>query len=121
MIKGIGNDIIEIERIRKSLNHAERFLDRIFTKREQNYCLKFNDPVPHLAGKFAAKEAISKAFGTGLGKQIYWHDLEILNEESGKPKVLLSKRIDKAFNNPLVFLSISHCKFYATAIAIWVK
>jgi len=120
-MKGLGNDIIEIERIRKSIDrHSQHFLDRLFTLREQDYCLQFKDPVPHFAGRFAAKEAISKAFGTGFGSQLHWHEFEILSEDSGKPKVIFSQELQSRFQNPIIFLSISHCELYATAIAAWI-
>ena len=119
-MKGLGNDIIEIERVRKSIErHNLHFLDRLFTQKEQDYCHTYQDPVPHFAGRFAAKEAISKAFGTGFGADLSWHDIEILNNEQGKPIVLLSSRIKEQYGNPKIFLAISHCISYASAIAIW--
>lgn len=121
-ILGIGNDIIEIERIKEGIEtHKQRFLDRIFTFKEQQYCLKFNDPVPHFAGRFAAKEAIAKAFGTGLGEHISWKDMEILSKNGGAPSVEFSEQLNQSFLCPHVLVSISHCKLYVTAVAIWVK
>lgn len=121
-ILGIGNDIIEIERIKEGLEkHQQRFLDRIFTLKEQEYCLKFHDPVPHFAGRFAAKEAIAKAFGTGIGEHISWQDMEILSEKEGAPRVEFSEKLNKLFHFPKVLVSISHCKLYVTAVAIWVN
>ncbi len=122
LILGIGNDIIEIERIRKSIqNHGERLLKRLFTAKERDYCLKYRDPVPHFAGRFSAKEAIAKAFGTGLGKQISWHEIEILNDPLGKPCVCFSSAIQERFQRPRMLISISHCQHYATAMAIWLR
>ena len=119
-IKGIGNDITDIPRIRQSIErHGQHFLDRLFSQREQDYCYRFQDPIPHFAGRFAAKEAIAKAFGTGFGAEIHWHDLEILSSERGQPVVFLSESLQKRFENPQVFLSISHTSEYATAVAIW--
>jgi len=119
-ILGLGNDIIEISRIRKSIeDYSTHFLDRLFTKQEQEYCNKFHDATPHYAGRFAAKEAIAKAFGKGFGAEIGWCDIEILPDESGKPTVTFSTAFEKQFNYPTVQLSISHCKNYATAVAIW--
>lgn len=120
-ILGIGNDIIEIERIRKAIEaHGNHFLARLFSPQEQTYCLKYQDPVPHFAGRFAAKEAIVKAFGSGFGESASWLDIEILNDELGKPEVLFSGAILKNFENPKVLISISHCELYATAVAIWI-
>ena len=110
MIHGIGTDIIETDRIRQSIEkHGSHFLDRLFTKKEQEYCNKFKDPAIHFAGRFAAKEAISKALGSGFGKDLSFLDLEIINEENGKPIVQ---------NRSNIHLSISHCESYATATAI---
>jgi holo-[acyl-carrier protein] synthase len=121
-ILGLGNDIIEIERVRKAVDrHGDRFFARIFTMKEQEYCLKHNDSIPRFAGRFAAKEAIAKAFGTGLGEEISWHDIEVLNDPNGKPEVFFSASLKKRFNNPTVLISISHCKSYANAVAIWIS
>jgi holo-[acyl-carrier protein] synthase len=118
--RGLGNDIIEIERVRQSIErHGQHFLNRLFTPREQDYCYKFKDPVPHFAGRFAAKEAIAKALGTGFGAEVSWHDIEILGDESGKPTVHFSETAKKRFNHPRVLVSISHSASHATAVAIW--
>lgn len=119
-ILGLGNDIVEIARVRQSIErHGLHFLNRLFTHREQDYCYKFKDPVPHFAGRFAAKEAISKALGTGFGAHLSWHDIEILNDEHGKPVITLSDNMKKHFNNPNIHVSISHSNDNATAVAIW--
>lgn len=119
---GIGNDILEIDRLRQSIERqGQDFIDRLLTKREQDYCRKYNDPVPHYAGRFAAKEAIVKAFGTGFCEFVRWHDIEVLNDERGKPVVYLSAPLQKKFKNPKLLVSISHCDHFATAIAIWVS
>lgn len=121
-ILGLGNDIIEIERIRDSIKeHGNRFLERLFTLKEQSYALKHEDSATHFAGRFAAKEAISKAFGVGVGEQLSWKDIEIINDDKGRPQVTFSDRLKSSFNNPKVLLSISHCKHYASAVAIWTK
>lgn len=118
-ILGIGNDIIEIERIRSGISeHGERFLERIFTEKEREYCLKYKDAVPHFAGRFAAKEAIVKALGCGLGTEAHWQDISILADSKGKPEVSLSNSLSKRFQSPHLLISISHCKLYATAFAI---
>jgi holo-[acyl-carrier protein] synthase len=120
MIVGLGTDIIEIERVRSSIQrHGLHFLNRLFSQKEQDYCYRFQDPSPHFAGRFAAKEAIAKAFGTGFGAQLSWHDIEIINDELGKPVVHLSESLQKKYNNPLIHLSLSHCTTHATATAIW--
>lgn len=122
MIKGIGNDIIEIERIAASIEkHGQHFLDRIFTLREQKYCLRHHESARHFAGRFAAKEAIVKAFGTGFREGISWLDLEIHNSPEGKPQVSLSALLQNKFDHPKIEISISHCRTYATAVAIWME
>ena len=119
MITGLGNDIIEIDRVRTSIErHGLHFLNRLFSTKEQDYCYRYQDPAPHVAGRFAAKEAIAKALGTGFGEHLSWHDIEIINDESGKPIVHLSDTQRKKYNNPQVILSISHCNEYALATAI---
>lgn len=120
-IKGIGNDIVEIERIRKSYErHGYRFLTRLFSEKEQDYCLKFKDPVPHIAARFSAKESIAKALGTGFGEHLSWLDIEILNDPSGKPNAHFSAELKQKFDDPLILISISHCHLYVSTSAIWV-
>jgi len=90
MILGIGIDIIEVGRIKSSHERfGERFLNRILHPNEIAYCLSHKEPGPFLAARFAAKEAISKAFGTGIGAQLGWHDMEVGRKESGEPFVIL--------------------------------
>lgn len=118
-IRGLGNDIIEISRMRQSIDrHGLHFLNRLFTQAEQDYCYKFKDPVPHFAGRFAAKEAIVKALGTGFGAQVAWHDIEVLNDNLGKPVVHLKPSLSEKYG-PHVLVSISHSADYATAVAVW--
>lgn len=120
LIKGLGNDIVEIARVRRLIEtHDKRALNRLFTPKEQLYCLKHKDPIPHFAGRFSAKEAVTKALGCGIGKLISWKDVEILNNSEGKPDVLFSPAAKARFHSPQILLSISHCNNYATAVAIW--
>ena len=120
MIKGLGNDLIEIERIRDAhKEHGQAFLDRLFTPKEQEYCSAQKDPIFRFAGRFAAKEAIVKALGCGFGKDAAWHDIEILANGQGKPEVHLSGELQKRFNDPKILVTISHCKEYVSAVAIW--
>lgn len=119
-VLGLGNDIIEIERVSGVIKrHGKHFLDRVFSKAEQEYCLKHAQSERHFAGRFAAKEAIVKALGTGLKSGISWLDFEILNDEAGKPFVKASAKITARFKSPLLLISISHCKSYAMATAIY--
>src|SRR5271154_3859643 len=90
MILGIGIDIIEVNRIQASYEKfGERFVRRILLEGEIAYCLTHKNPAPFIAARFAAKEAISKAFGTGIGAQLGWQDMEIRRKESGEPFVVL--------------------------------
>lgn len=121
-ILGIGTDIIEVERIRQSIdNHGYRLISRIFTSKEQDYCLKYKDPIPHFAARFSAKEAIVKALGTGFTKHINWQDIEIINDAFGKPLVYFSTKLQKKTKGTCMILSVSHCRSYATATALWTK
>lgn len=119
MITGIGNDIIEIKRIDGAIQrYGQRFLDRIFTKAEQEYCLRHRESARHFAGRFAAKEAIVKALGTGFTRGISWLDIEILGDASGKPNATFSDTVTDMFPCLEVLVSISHCREYAAAVAI---
>lgn len=119
-MKGLGSDIIEIDRIKKSIDeHGQRFLDRLFTTNEQAYCNKHKMAERHYAARFAAKEAIVKAFGTGFREGITWLDIEIVHDNQGKPEVVLSDRLMERFESPKILLTMSHCKEYATATAVW--
>ena len=120
MIVGIGNDIIEIERIEKAIS-KESFKNKIYTQRELENIEKRGDRVETYAGIFSAKEAISKAIGTGV-REFSLTDLEILNDDLGKPYVVVSERLDKIIKskkeNYQIEISISHSKKYAIAMVI---
>ena len=120
MIVGIGNDIIEIERIEKAIS-KEGLKNKIYTQKELENIKKRGDRVETYAGIFSAKEAISKAIGTGV-REFSLTDLEILNDDLGKPYVVVSERLDKIIKskkeNYQIEISISHSKKYATAMAV---
>lgn len=121
MILGNGIDLIEVERIKQTLErHGARFLDRIFTEKEQHYCLLHKHKEIHLAGRFAAKEACAKALGTGITEHVGWKDIEIINNAKGKPQVVLSPSLtDRLQHNRLsIHLSISHTHSIAIASVI---
>jgi holo-[acyl-carrier protein] synthase len=122
MILGIGIDIIEVERIRASHEKfGERFLNRILRPSEISYCLSYKTPAPFLAVRFAAKEAISKAFGTGIGAELGWQDMEVARKESGEPHVILhggGQTLLQVRGGRHVLLSLSHTQNYAAAVAI---
>ena len=119
-IYGIGNDIIEVSRIFKSIeNHGNHFLDKLFSKSEQQYCNAFKSPAIHFAGRYAAKEAVSKSLGTGFGKELKWLDFEIINDKQGKPEVIFLD--NSKWQKIKIHISISHCKDYASAVALCLK
>ncbi len=122
MLTGVGIDIIEIDRIRKSiLRHGSHFIKKIFTQREQEYCSRYQDPVPRYAGKFAAKEAVVKALGTGFGAEVAWTDIEILHADTGAPYPLLSPSLRERFGAAHLLISITHSREYAAAVAFLTK
>jgi len=122
MILGTGIDIIEVARIASSYEKfGDRFLNRILLSAETGYCLLHRNPAPFLAARFAAKEAISKAFGTGIGAELGWQDMEIRRHESGEPFVVLHGKgaeLFEARNAKRLHVSLSHTENYAAATAI---
>lgn len=120
MIKGTGIDIIEIDRIRSAINNNKRFMDRIFTRNEINHIESKNNSMNTIAGLFAAKEAVSKALGSGISG-FKWTDIEIYSESSGKPSVRLlgkAKELAHTIDISNIHISISHSKENAVALAI---
>ena len=120
MIVGIGNDIIEIERVEKAIL-KEGFKNKVYTQKELENIEKRGNRTETYAGIFSAKEAISKAIGTGV-REFSLIDLEILNDDLGKPYVVVSEKLDKILKNKKedyqIEISISHSKKYAIAMAI---
>src|SRR6185369_11190137 len=123
MIVGLGVDLIEIERVKRAhLKHGARFIERLYTPAEAKYCLRKKDPYASLAGRFAAKEAVIKAFGHGFGGRWKWRHIEVIREPSGKPSlrffgILEKLRVQRKIKN--IHLSIAHSKRDATAIVIF--
>lgn len=118
MILGIGTDIIEIERIKSAVEKTRGFLENIFTEKELEMFKARNMRFEVIAGNFAAKEAISKALGTGV-RGFSLKEIEVLRDELGKPIVLLSKNISNIINKSYkLSLSISHNKSNAIAFAV---
>jgi holo-[acyl-carrier protein] synthase len=121
-ILGIGTDIIECPRIGKMIEqHGELFLRRVYTEREIRYCQSRKHAIEHFAGRWAAKEAILKALGTGWSPGIAWTDIEVRNGVGGQPRVLVCGGVkEAALKRGIgdILLSISHCRTYATAYAL---
>lgn len=119
---GVGIDTIEVSRIRDSIeNHSGHFLNKIFTPGEQEYCQDKSDPAPFYAVRFASKEAIAKAFRTGMGKEFGWLDSEIIHGAKGEPFVQLSdaaKNILENLGGTRILVSLTHLSTTASAVVI---
>jgi len=122
MIIGTGVDLVEIERLRKILERLkDRFMHRVFTEQEQQYCNEHRDPAPHYAARFAAKEALFKALGTGWAKGVTWLDVEVRRERQDAPFIRLSgeaRRLSESMGATKVHLSLSHSDQWAIAMVI---
>jgi len=121
-ILGVGMDIVETKRIAESIERfGDRFLRRVFLEGEVAYSRSMKFPHLHLAARFAAKEAISKAFGTGIGRELGWRDMEIVRESNGAPRVQLHGRAEayaKARGVRAVHISLSHTAEYGSASVV---
>jgi len=122
MIFGTGIDIIEVDRIKNSIQkYSDRFKKKIFTQKEIDYCHSQADPAKHFAARFTVKEAVLKCFGTGLTGGILWKDIEVGKLNSGQPVLNLHGNGKKLFNQlnlKHIHISITHDKTYAVAHAI---
>lgn len=120
-VYGIGTDIVECDRIQGMIDkHDDMFIDRVYTPKEIEYCSNRKSSTQHFAGRWAAKEAVLKALGTGWAKGVSWTDIEIWNEMGGRPKVRLgggAREICEQMGIREILVSISHCRNYATAYA----
>ncbi len=118
---GIGVDIVDVSRIRDlHERQGDRFIDRVYTESEKAYCLGMRFPDTHLAARFAAKEAISKAFSTGIGEHLNWTSMSIERGDRGQPTVELDdkgKRLLKKVGGSTVLISLSHTDTTAIAFA----
>lgn len=123
MVLGIGIDIIEIERIKHSIDKfGDSFLNKIYTQKELDYCLSKFNKYQHLAVRFAAKEAIYKAIASGWGKEATWKNIEITNEANGMPIVSFKGKLKDFISiDKDIKISLSHSDNYVTAVAIVYK
>src|SRR4051812_38423683 len=121
-VLGVGIDIVENARIEHSVERfGERFLHRVFTEGEIAYCQSMKFPARHFAARFAAKEAVSKAFGTGIGKAMGWRDIDVHREASGQPFVVLeggAKQLAAERGIKAVWISLSHTEHHAVATIV---
>lgn len=117
---GLGIDMIEVARIEHSLERfGTRFMQRVFTEGEIGYCQSMKYPARHFAARFAAKEALSKAFGTGIGKAMGWRDIDVQKKESGEPFVVLrggAESLARERTVKSVLISLSHTDHHAVAV-----
>jgi holo-[acyl-carrier protein] synthase len=121
-IHGIGIDVVEVDRIESAIvRHGEPFLARLFTDAERAYCAAQKREALHYAARFAAKEAVSKALGTGIGGEAGWLDLEVIRDPSGAPKLALhgaAAEFAKGRGISEIQISLTHAKDYAAANAV---
>ena len=121
-VLGIGVDLVECARIQRSMDRfGDRFLHRVFTDGEIEYSMSMKFPARHLAARFAAKEAVSKAFGTGIGKAMGWKDIDVRRKESGEPYVVLeggAKKLAEERKVSKVSITLSHTEHHAMAMIV---
>jgi holo-[acyl-carrier protein] synthase len=121
-VVGIGVDLVECGRIQHSIDRfGERFLHRVFTDGEVAYSMSMKVPARHLAARFAAKEAVSKAFGTGIGKAMGWRDIDVQKKASGEPFLVFSgpaEKLAKARGVTNALITLSHTDEYAMACIV---
>ena len=122
MIDSIGIDIVEVHRIRSAIDRwGDRFLHRVYTPWEINYCNGKQFPAQSYAARFAVKEAVLKALGTGLNLGIKWKSVEVVNTAMGQPTVRLGEKIQKLIGKNRIIISMSHTREHAIASAILVE
>lgn len=123
MVIGIGIDIIEISRIKKSIDRfGDHFLDKIYTPGEKAYCENKANKYQHYAARFSAKEAVAKALSTGWNNEFRWQNIEVFNESTGMPYVKLSGKLESFLaDGKELKISMSHSENYTTCVAIIYK
>lgn len=125
VLLGLGADLIEIERIRGVMErHGDRFIDRILTEEEKAYCASMKFPHKHIAARFAAKEAVSKCFTTGIGKEFGWKSVSVYHGPRHEPLARLDAQAQALLaqvGGTHVMLTLSHTENYAMAVAALVR
>jgi len=125
ILLGLGSDLIDVERIKGVLDRqGDRFLNRVFTDEERTYCFSMKHPHKHLAARFAAKEAVSKAFTTGIGAELGWKSISVYHGSRHEPLVRLDEKgqaLLKQVGGTNVLLTLSHTDTAAMAVAAVVK
>jgi holo-[acyl-carrier protein] synthase len=118
-IEAVGIDLADVPRIRKAIErYGDRFLSRVFTPWEIQYCMTKINPELSFAARFAVKEAVFKAIGTGFAEGVKWTSVEVVNDRRGQPEVRLGQAIKKHIGEKKIIISLSHTGEYAIACAI---
>jgi holo-[acyl-carrier protein] synthase len=121
-VLGIGVDLVDCARIQRAIDRfGDRFLHRVFTDGEIEYSMSMKFPERHLAARFAAKEAVSKAFGTGIGKAMGWRDIDIRKKPSGEPFLVFSgpaKQLAERRGVSVALITLSHTEHHAMATIV---
>ncbi len=118
-VYSIGIDAVEIERIRGMIErHGDRFVQRVFTENEIAYCQAKSTAAASFAARFATKEAVFKATGIGLDLGMHWRDVEVINDERGRPSVLLHREAARRLQGKAVHLSLTHTDHQAIAMVV---
>ena len=119
MVNGIGVDILEIERMRQSIeNLGDNFLHKVFTPDEIRYCQSKPDMAQHFAARFAAKEAVSKALAIGWQGNFAWKDVEVMNDNLGQPHITLYGKLRESLMDASIFVSLSHSQSHVVAMVV---
>jgi holo-[acyl-carrier protein] synthase len=123
-ILSIGHDIVEINRIQSAYRkYGDKFLQKIYTSNEINYCFSKKNPFPSLASCFAAKEAVSKVFHCGIGPQFHWKSAMVNRQINGRPFILLdllAQNLLQQFNGSEILITLTHTQSLASAVALLV-
>ena len=124
-VRGLGTDLIECARIARVLERqGERFLRRVYTPGERAYCEKMRNPTPFFAARFAAKEAVAKAFTTGIGPYLGWKSIEVVKGPREEPHIRLDERGEALLQHlgaSRVLITLAHTEFYGHAVALVVE
>ncbi len=122
MIVGLGIDIIRIKRLENGINQfGNRYINKIYTCAEIDYCQKYRNAIEHFAGKFSVKEAFMKAIGAGIKQGVWFRDIEVLNYETQKPYIKVYNKAAEYYhklNSPAIHISITHTEDNAAAVVI---
>ncbi|MCI0707091.1 MAG: holo-ACP synthase [Ignavibacteriae bacterium] len=118
-IQGIGVDIVDVKRMKEALDaQGNALMKKMFTEREVAYCKSKKNSHEHFAARFAAKEAVSKAMKTGWSGKFRWKDVEVVNERSGEPRIILYGHVATILKKSSVHLSLSHTKTTVVAFVV---